>query len=74
MTQMLSKTLGQVIKKERENRGITQQELSERARISRNYISDIECGRYIPSTETLVVIATILEIDLNILKNDGNTI
>lgn len=65
--------IGLSIKKARKDRRLTQKELSEKINISRNYISDIECGRYVPSVEKLISIATVLNIDLNILKNDGNT-
>ena len=67
-------TIGKIIKQARENKKLTQQDLSQKAGLSRNYISDIECGRYIPSVETLLSIASVLKIDLNLLKNDGNTI
>lgn len=66
--------IGRVIKKSREKEKLTQQDLSDKTGISRNYISDIECGRYTPSVDTLLSIASILKIDLNLLKNDGNTI
>lgn len=70
----IASTIGKTIKQARESKKITQQDLSRQAGISRNYISDIECGRYIPSVETLLSISSILKIDLNSLKNDGNTI
>lgn len=70
----IASTIGKTIKQARESKKITQQDLSKQAGISRNYISDIECGRYIPSVETLLSISSILKIDLNLLKNDGNTI
>lgn len=70
----IASTIGKTIKQARESKKITQQDLSQQAGVSRNYISDIECGRYIPSVETLLSISSILKIDLNILKNDGNTI
>ncbi|WP_081300574.1 helix-turn-helix domain-containing protein [Clostridium beijerinckii] len=74
MSNEVSKILGEVIKKARIKKSLTQQELSEKVNISRNFISDIERGRYTPSTEKLILLAKTLEIDLNLLKNDGNTI
>ncbi|NOW84313.1 transcriptional regulator with XRE-family HTH domain [Clostridium beijerinckii] len=74
MSNEVSKILGEVIKKARIKKSLTQQELSEKVNISRNFISDIERGRYTPSTENLILLAKTLEIDLNLLKNDGNTI
>jgi len=68
------KELGKAIKKAREEKKLTQQALSEKTNMSRNYISDIECGRYVPSVEKLVILANMLGLDLNLLKNDGNTI
>ena len=69
----IANEIGINIKKARKDKRLTQKELSEKVDISRNYISDIECGRYIPSVEKLLLISTVLEIDLNIFKNDGNT-
>ncbi|MDU2492067.1 helix-turn-helix transcriptional regulator [uncultured Clostridium sp.] len=69
----IANEIGINIKKARKDKRLTQKELSEKVDISRNYISDIECGRYIPSVEKLLLIASVLGIDLNIFKNDGNT-
>jgi transcriptional regulator with XRE-family HTH domain len=74
MVNEIAKMLGITIKNAREQKSFTQLELSKKVNISRNYISDIECGRYIPSVEKLLLLSTVLNIDLNILKNDGNTI
>lgn len=74
MVNEIAKMLGITIKNAREEKSFTQLELSKKVNISRNYISDIECGRYIPSVEKLLLLSTVLNIDLNILKNDGNTI
>ena len=69
----IANEIGINIKKARKDKRLTQKELTEKFDVSRNYISDIECGRYIPSVEKLLLISTVLEIDLNIFKNDGNT-
>lgn len=74
MTNEIENVLGKVVKMARKRKSLTQQGLAEKINISRNYISDIECGRYIPSVEKLILLADTLDIDLNILKNDGNTI
>ncbi|WP_346930237.1 helix-turn-helix transcriptional regulator [Clostridium sp.] len=68
MTDTIAKKIGNEIKVAREKNNLTQQQLSKKINISRNYLSDIECGRYIPSTEKLLVLARILDIDLNLLK------
>jgi transcriptional regulator with XRE-family HTH domain len=62
------KMLGAIIKKKRNEVGITQDELSSATNLSRNYISDIENGRYTPSLNALSKIAICLDIDLNVLK------
>lgn len=66
--------IGKKLKEARKKANFTQQEVSEKAHISRNYISDIECDRYIPSVRKLLILSEILDFDLNSIKNDGNTI
>jgi|HigsolmetaAR206D_1030411.scaffolds.fasta_scaffold07300_3 transcriptional regulator with XRE-family HTH domain len=62
------KTLGKIIKSKRNEIGMTQDQLSSATRLSRNYISDIENGRYMPSINSLSKIAVCLNMDLNLLK------
>lgn len=57
--------LGNAIKQQRKCKGLKQTDVAEKTGISRNYISDIENGRYMPSVETLSKLAICLEIDLN---------
>jgi transcriptional regulator with XRE-family HTH domain len=59
------KEIGKLIQESRKNKEMTQQQLAEKTGLSRNYISDVENGRYTPSAETLFRICSILEIDLN---------
>lgn len=73
MANEIAKVLGSTVKMARKQKQFTQLQLSQKVHISRNYISDIECGRYIPSFEKLLLLSDILNIDLNSLKNDGNT-
>lgn len=73
LTTTVGKEIGKIVKNAREKESLTQQELSEKIGMSRNYISDIECGRYVPSLETTILLADALNIDLNLLKSDGNT-
>lgn len=61
------KELGQIIKSKRIEKKFTQRKLADLVNISRNYISDIETGRYMPSVDTLIKIAKVLKIDLNFL-------
>ncbi|WP_425622500.1 helix-turn-helix domain-containing protein [Brevibacillus borstelensis] len=62
------KALGLVIKKRRKEKNIKQSQVSSATKLSRNYISDIENGRYVPSVEALTKIAVCLDLDLNVLK------
>lgn len=59
--------IGSVVSSKRRSKGMTQQELADMTRLSRNYISDIENGRYTPSLNALTKLATVLDIDLNFL-------
>jgi transcriptional regulator with XRE-family HTH domain len=59
--------LGEAIKKQRKRKGLKQFEVSERTGLSRNYISDIENGRYMPSVDALSRLAVCLGMDLNII-------
>ena len=62
------KRLGGYIQKKRLEKKATQTHVSSATGLSRNYISDIENGRYMPSVETLLKIAKYLDLDLNTLK------
>ncbi|WP_434169122.1 helix-turn-helix domain-containing protein [Peribacillus frigoritolerans] len=62
------KSFGKIIQKKRKELGFTQTQVSEATELSRNYISDIENGRYTPSIDSLSKIAVYLGIDLNIIK------
>lgn len=73
MSEIIAREIGNEIKRARKEKGLTQYDLSQKVSISRNYISDIECGRYIPSVELLISLSKELKIDLNLFKNDGNT-
>lgn len=59
--------IGKAIKNKRIKVGKTQTRVSEDTGISRSYLSDVENGRYMPSVETLIKLASYLELDLNFL-------
>lgn len=59
--------IGIVIKNKRKEKNLKQHELAAATELSRNYISDIENGRYMPSVETLSKVAVVLGMDLNFL-------
>ncbi|QLY79209.1 MULTISPECIES: helix-turn-helix transcriptional regulator [Clostridium] len=61
------KVIGEIIKNARTSKNLTQQKVSDDTGISRNYISDVENGRYMPSVETLLTLAQYLKIDLNLI-------
>jgi len=61
----LPKILGKKIQKQREGMGLTQEELGDKAGISRAYMGYIEQGRYAPSLEVLEKIAKALKTSLN---------
>lgn len=69
MTERNKKYLGQIIRNKRKEKQITQKYLAQQTGLSRNYLSDIEHGRYMPSIDALIKIASILDLDLNLLKS-----
>lgn len=50
------------IKEKREQLGISQKELAERAKISQSFLCDIEQGRCKPSIDTAIKIAQVLNV------------
>jgi transcriptional regulator with XRE-family HTH domain len=62
-TLALRKTLSANIKRHRENAGLTQEKLSEKAGISANMINDIEGCRTWVSDKTLVKLAAALQVE-----------
>lgn len=64
--------LGLAIKQYRKLNNLTQQELAEKANISRSYLADVEKNRYNPSLDTLNKIAEALNIPLSVLLGEDN--
>lgn len=50
------------IKERREQLGISQKELAERAKISQSFLCDIEQGRCKPSIDTAIKVAQVLNV------------
>ena len=50
------------IKERREQLGISQKELAEKAKISQSFLCDIEQGRCKPSIDTAIKIAQVLDV------------
>ncbi|WP_252361716.1 helix-turn-helix domain-containing protein [Paenibacillus terrae] len=65
--QMDKQLIAAAIKGKRKEKKMRQNEVAVETGLSRNYISDIENGRYMPSVGTLVKIASCLQMDLNTL-------
>lgn len=67
--------IGLRIREFRKSRGLTQQQLADKADISRSYLADVERNRYNPSLETLEKIANALEVSLDrIISKSANSI
>lgn len=62
-----NETLPIIIRKYREEKGYTQEELSQAIHKSDKYIGAVECGRVTPPFPVLSEIVRILEIDGNVL-------
>lgn len=63
--------LGQRIRKTRENRQFTQEQLGEACLLSASHIGHIERGTRIPSIETLYKIACTLDVSIDFLIFDS---
>ena len=64
-----TKLLGKNIKKYRENKGLTQNDLAEYVELSREYIADIERGLKHISLRKLFMIADVLQVKCSDLIN-----
>lgn len=58
---------GNNVKKYRQQKGFTQEKLSELSGLSRNYISDVELGKRSISLKNIEIIAISLEIEVQYL-------
>lgn len=58
--------IGTQIKERRKNKGITLQELADRASVSKGLVSQIENNRVVPSLMVLIEIIRALDVDLNV--------
>lgn len=61
------KIIGQALRNKRQELNLTQLQVAKEVCISRNYISDVENGRYMPSVNVLLKMAKYLKLDLNFL-------
>jgi len=65
--------IGNQIRERRKNKGITVQELAERASVSKGLISQIENSRAVPSLMVLIEIIRALDVDLNVFFKEIDT-
>lgn len=65
MTNSTIKSIQNRIKQLRKDKDLTQEILSERSEISRDYLSEIERGKKIPSLKRLIKIVKALDISLS---------
>ncbi len=54
------KLVGDRIKRRRKAMGLTQEALAERIELSKNHLSNIERGRYLPTIQTMLLICEVL--------------
>ncbi|WP_442591300.1 helix-turn-helix domain-containing protein [Pedobacter sp. AW31-3R] len=62
--------IGTQIKERRKNKGITVQELADKASVSKGLISQIENSRVVPSLMVLIDVIRALDVDLNVFFKD----
>jgi transcriptional regulator with XRE-family HTH domain len=68
MVKQNKEIIGETIRRARKDRKLTQTVVAYQVGITRNYLSDIENGRYAPSSEKLISIAKVLDINLDLLS------
>ena len=66
-------TIGERIKKYRNEKGLTQEELSKILLVSRSAISNWEIGRNYPVLDSIVLLSDLFEISLDELLKEDNT-
>ena len=66
-------SIGKRLKNYRKKAGLTQQQVADKANISRSHYASLESDKYNPSLETLTNIANVLNIDTTLLldKNES---
>ena len=63
----MSNTIGKLVREHRIKCNKTQTQIAKDIGISRNYLSDIENDRYMPSVPVMVILGKRLGINLNLL-------
>ena len=70
---LLREVIGDVLRHARTSQGRTLREVSNSARVSLGYLSEVERGRKEPSSELLSAICTALEVPLSRVLADQST-
>lgn len=63
----LAKHFGQAVRRHRELVRLSQEELADRARLDRTYVSGIERGKRNPTLDVLQRLSTALGVDLDVI-------
>ncbi|MDH6246695.1 transcriptional regulator ClgR [Mycobacterium sp. OTB74] len=71
MTTLLREVIGDVLRRERTGQGRTLREVSDGARVSLGYLSEVERGRKEPSSELLGAICGALDVPLSQILTDA---
>lgn len=66
-------SIGKRLKDYRKKAGLTQQQVADKANISRSHYASLESDKYNPSLETLTNIANVLNIDTTLLLDKNET-
>lgn len=61
---MEKKMIGRRIQELRRNQGLSQEQIAEKADISPNYLSRIECGKENPTLDMLIKLSHALEVEM----------
>ena len=70
----LRRLVGRNVRRIRIEKGLTQEDLADRAEVSQHYVSVLENGRRNPTIETIGVLAKALGVDhLALLQPDGES-
>ena len=60
----IKRLFGMRMKELRKNKGLSQEELAEKAEISSKYLSRVEMGQHFPSLDVLIRLANVLNVEL----------
>ncbi len=73
MTVLLREVIGDVLRRERTSQGRTLREVSDTARVSLGYLSEVERGRKEASSELLSAICTALDVPMSRVLCDAGS-